>query len=175
MARNVEIKARVESFDLLIDKVSAIADKGPMEIRQHDAFFNCAEGRLKLRILSEHSGELIFYQRTNNKGPKESYYLISPTDSPETLMKLLSAAYGCLGQVRKKRGLYHAGRSRIHLDQVVGLGNFLEIERILDDEETAAAGMGEVWELLDAFGIQTADLVEGAYLDLIAQGGTSDA
>ncbi|MBW6510413.1 MAG: class IV adenylate cyclase [Desulfuromonadales bacterium] len=175
MARNVEIKARVEKVDLLIDKISAIADKGPIELSQDDVFFNCTEGRFKLRILSENRGELIFYRRADQRGPSESNYFISPTDSPETLYKVLSEACGCVDRVRKKRILYHVGRSRIHLDQVEKLGSFLEIETVLSEGEAAATGIREMHHLLDVLGIQAADLISGAYIDLIARSGIHDA
>ncbi|MFO7578004.1 MAG: class IV adenylate cyclase, partial [Pelovirga sp.] len=143
----------------------------PIELSQDDVFFNCTEGRFKLRILSENWGELIFYRRADQQGPSESTYFISPTDSPGTLFKVLSEACGCVEWVRKKRILYHVGRSRIHLDQVEALGSFLEIETVLSEEETVATGMREMSDLLDVLGIQTTDLIAGSYLDLKNQKG----
>ena len=75
MARNIEIKARVESIEALARKAAAIADEGPIEIIQDDTFFRCESGRLKLRAFSSEEGELIFYRRANQHGPKESFYL----------------------------------------------------------------------------------------------------
>jgi adenylate cyclase class IV len=92
MARNVEIKARIESIESLLPKVIAIADSGPTEIRQDDTFFSCPIGRLKLRSFSESDGELIYYERSNVPGPKESFYIISPTESVATLREALSFA-----------------------------------------------------------------------------------
>jgi len=62
MARNVEIKARIERVEFILPKVAAIADKGPVEIIQDDTFFACPNGRLKLRVVSPGEGELIFYR-----------------------------------------------------------------------------------------------------------------
>src|SRR6267378_8178724 len=78
MARNIEIKAHVESIEALAAKAAAIADEGPIEIIQDDTFFRCESGRLKLRAFSSEEGELIFYRRANQRGPKESFYLRSP-------------------------------------------------------------------------------------------------
>ena len=91
MARNIEIKARIESVALLTPKVAELASEGPIEIAQDDTFFNCVTGRLKLRAFSNDAGELIFYRRVNQTGPKESFYLRSPTSSPETLRESLIA------------------------------------------------------------------------------------
>jgi len=79
MARNIEIKAHIESVESLLPKVAAIANEGPIEIIQDDTFFTCDNGRMKLRAFSEEKGELIFYRRANQQGPKESFYVLSPT------------------------------------------------------------------------------------------------
>jgi len=148
MPRNVEIKARIESVDLLIPKVAAIADQGPTEISQNDTFFACPNGRLKLRTFSEHKGELIFYQRPDAPGPKESSYLIAPTSSPGELREVLWRAYGIVGRVRKQRTLFVAGRTRIHLDRVEELGDFLELEVVLTDGEATAVTIPRLsWHL----------------------------
>ena len=117
MARNIEIKARIESVALLTPKVAELASEGPIEIAQDDTFFNCVTGRLKLRAFSNDAGELIFYRRVNQTGPKESFYLRSPTSSPETLRESLTLAYGQVGRVRKYRTLFLVGRTRVHLTE----------------------------------------------------------
>jgi predicted adenylyl cyclase CyaB len=169
MSRNIEIKARIASIDALIPHVSAIADQGPVEIDQDDTFFACATGRLKLRTLSEDSGELIFYRRADTLGPKESFYVRAATSSPESLREVLSLAYGLAGRVRKHRTLYRCGRTRIHLDRVEGLGEFLELEVVLQEGESAAAGVQEADRLLARLGITVDQLVPDAYVDLIVR------
>ena len=57
MARNVEIKARIASIDAIAQTVAAMADRGPVEIRQDDTFFTCERGRVKLRARSATEGE----------------------------------------------------------------------------------------------------------------------
>jgi adenylate cyclase class IV len=167
MARNVEIKARVENVALLQPTVATLASEGPLEIAQDDTFFRCDNGRLKLRAFSLDSGELIFYRRTNQRGPKESFFLRSPTSSPETLRESLSLAYGQIGRIRKYRTLYLVGRTRVHLDRVEGLGHFLELEVMLVGDEPAETGVREAHELMDQLGVQPDQLIEGAYLDLM--------
>ena len=124
MARNIEIKARIESIEAITAKVAELADQGPIEIPQDDTFFVCKRGRMKLRAFSSTEGQLIFYQRPNQAGPKESFFLISPTASPDSLREALSLAYGQAGRVRKHRTLYLVGRTRVHLDRVENLGHF---------------------------------------------------
>jgi predicted adenylyl cyclase CyaB len=167
MARNIEIKARIENVALLTPKVAALASEGPLEIAQDDTFFKCASGRLKLRAFSNDGGELIFYRRGTQAGPKESFYLRSPTSSPETLRESLSLAYGQIGRIRKYRTLFLVGRTRVHLDRVEDLGHFLELEVVLVGDESAESGIHEASELMDRLGITPEQLIDGAYLDLL--------
>jgi predicted adenylyl cyclase CyaB len=167
MPRNIEIKARIENVALTGPKVAELASEGPLEIAQDDTFFACDNGRLKLRAFSNDSGELIFYQRLNQAGPKESFYIRSPTSAPESLRESLSMAYGQIGRIRKYRTLYLVGRTRVHLDRVEGLGHFLELEVVLVDDESPEQGIREASDLMDKLGIQPEQLIEGAYIDLL--------
>jgi predicted adenylyl cyclase CyaB len=169
MHRNIEIKARIGSVEALTPRAAAIADGGPIEIVQDDTFFVCAAGRLKLRTFSKEEGELIFYRRANQQGPKESFYLRSPTSAPETLRESLSLAYGQAGRVQKHRTLFLVGRTRVHLDRVVGLGHFLELEVVLDEHEPSEVGVREAHKLMAQLGVESSQLIEGAYVDLLAR------
>jgi len=168
MARNIEIKARIESVTSLLPRVAALATSGPTDIDQDDTFFRCENGRLKLRTFSAESGELIFYRRPEQFGPKESFYLISPTSSPGTLRQLLTLSHGQVGRVQKHRTVFLVGSTRVHLDCVKGLGDFLELEVVLQDGEKAETGIAEASALMKKLGIQSSQLIEGAYLDLLA-------
>ena len=166
MSRNVEIKARIVSVEALLPKVQAVADQGPFEIRQDDTYFACNAGRLKLRMFSSGQGELIYYRRADQQAPKESFYLRSPTTAPEVLRESLKLAYGQTGHVEKHRTLFLAGRTRIHLDRVSGLGHFLELEVVLEENESSDAGVREANELLAKLGVERSQLIEGGYVDL---------
>lgn len=169
MPRNIEIKARIENRNNLIARATRIADEGPIEINQDDTFFRCENGRLKLRIFSEHEGELIFYQRADEHGPEESFYLRSPTSTPVTLRDSLSMAYGQIGRVQKHRTLFLVGRTRIHVDVVEGLGEFVELEVVLKENESVDCGIDEAHSLMEQLDINPSQLVQGAYVDLITQ------
>jgi len=168
MSRNIEIKARLDNFDALQTRVAAIADKGPVELAQDDSFFRCETGRLKLRRFRDGTGELIFYQRPDETGPKASFYVVSKTSDPNSLCEALTRAYGVIGRVRKLRTLYRVGGTRVHLDDVEGLGRFVELEVVLDENESIASGRDTAVRIMSQLGIERSQLVEGAYLDLIA-------
>ena len=169
MPRNIEIKARVADMDALAARVAAIADAGPEQIPQDDTFFRCDDGRLKLRTYADGTGHLIFYRRPDEDGPKLSFYVLSPTASPDTLREALTHANGQQGRVIKHRTLYRVGRTRVHLDRVQGLGDFMELEVVLADDEAPAAGVSEAQALMLSLGIASDDLVEQAYVDLLRE------
>jgi len=171
MSRNIEIKAHIENVDALTARVAQFADDGPIEIAQDDTFFRCDSGRLKLRAFPNGTGELIYYRRANQCGPKESFYRLSPTSAPDSLREALSLAYGQVGRVKKNRVLFLVGRTRIHLDKVERLGHFLELEVVLADDECSDAGVREAHELMENFDVKPHQLIADAYVDLLARGG----
>ena len=167
MARNIEIKARIDSIDVLQARAATLARHGPELIEQDDTFFNCRHGRLKLRAFADGVGELIAYDRPDVPGPKTSTYQITRIADPDALRETLEHALGQAGRVKKQRWLYLIGRTRVHLDRVDGLGEFLELEVVLRDGEAAESGVAQAHALLKRLGVQPGQLIAGAYIDLL--------
>jgi predicted adenylyl cyclase CyaB len=174
MPRNIEIKARVTDLNIIADRLKALHIKKSAVIRQADIFFENPQGRLKLRRFSDHSGELIFYQRSDLKGPKTSIYDIYRTTDPAGLEKILRLAYPVLGEVEKTRDLYLTGPTRIHLDRVAGLGNFLELEVVMENGQPAEAGEQIARDLMRKLGVNPENCLEGAYIDLLTGSSATD-
>ena len=101
-------------------------------------------------------------------GPKQSLYTVVATSKPNELRKLLAGALGETVVVRKTRALYLIGTTRIHLDNVEGLGEFMEVEVVLEEGRDSEQGGEIAAGLLRRFGIGEADLVATAYADLLA-------
>ena len=112
-------------------------------------------------------GELIFYQRADQTGPKTSFYRITTTAEPDRLREVLTLAHGQTGRVIKRRTLWLVGRTRVHLDRVEGLGTFMELEVVLREDEPAGVGEREAQGLMAALGISAEALIDGAYVDLL--------
>lgn len=168
MPTNIEIKARIPSVAALLPQVRALGDDERLQlIHQDDTFFAVPHGRLKLRVFGDGTGELIHYLRLNAEGPKRSDYILSPVAEPESLREALIRACGLLGRVRKERLLALAGATRIHLDTVQGLGEFLELEVTLQDGQDPDEGVAEAHALMARLGVRPDQLVSGAYLDLL--------
>ncbi len=170
MPQNVEIKARVKNEEDFRNSAQLLSDTPGELIFQKDTFFQVPQGRLKLRDFGNGEGQLIRYHRPDATGPKVSDYSISPTQDPDGLVDLLSRVLPVVGVVQKNRTLFLAGRTRIHLDDVEGLGWFMELEVVLAENETPQQGETEARALMKSLGLDQDDLVEGAYLDLLLAG-----
>lgn len=167
MATNIEIKARINDLTTLKTRAEALSDTQVRSLPQEDTFFHVANGRLKLRVTAGEKGQLIYYERDDTAGPKRSDYTIFTTADPESLKGLLAAALGVRGVVRKQRWLYWVDNTRIHLDEVEGLGTFLELEVVLTSEQSAGEGRLIAEKLMAQLGVEPADLIDGAYIDLL--------
>ena len=167
MPTNIEIKARVHDMAGLRARAEAISDTPVQVIPQEDTFFHTPKGRLKLRQLQPDLAQLVYYERPDQDGPKRSSYHIFVTSDPQGLKTSLSLALGIRGVVRKTRYLYLAGQTRIHLDDVEGLGQFMELEVVLREGQSDADGQAIAEDLMARLGVRPADLLEGAYMDLL--------
>lgn len=167
MADNIEIKARLGDLQALQQVAESLSKSKCQVIRQEDTFFFAPYGRLKLRQSSADHGQLVYYLREDNRGPKHSEYYIFETDDPEALKGILTKAYGVRGVVRKVRHLYLVGQTRIHLDEVEGLGQFIELEVVLQPDQGEAQGLQIAQDLMDKLGITPEDLIDVAYIDLL--------
>lgn len=167
MPANIEIKARVRDFTAIKSRAEKLSGTPVEVIPQEDIFFNVPQGRLKLRVLAPDRGQLIFYNRLDQEGPKRSDYYISHTSDPENLKRVLELAYGIRGVVKKTRYLYLVGQTRVHLDDVEGLGQFMELEVVLREGQEDAEGQAVAEGLMASLGVERSDLLEGAYMDLI--------
>ena len=167
MPSNVEIKAYARNFEEIRLRTEALSDTQVEVIPQEDIFFNTEKGRLKLRILSIDRAQLIYYMRPDQEGPKRSEYHIYETPDPENLKRVLELAYGIRGRVKKIRYLYLVGQTRVHLDEVEGLGQFMELEVVMAPGQSEIQGQAIAEELMSRLGVERADLLEGAYMDLL--------
>lgn len=167
MGRNVEVKARIDDQGAVLARVRSLADSGPVELSQDDTFFACPTGRLKLRVLGDGTAELIHYDRGDAAAPKPCAYVIAPVTAPAGLRDVLARAYGAIGRVRKQRTVFLVGNSRIHVDRVEGLGDFVELEVVLSHADTDEHGVAVADELFDRLGVAKGQRVAGSYLDLL--------
>ena len=163
---NVEIKAIVNDPSFVRNYlVNSAIFKGTDE--QTDTYFNVKAGRLKLRE-GNIENNLIFYNRTNQAGPKSSHFNLVKIEDPKGLKDVLERSCGIKMIVRKKREIYYIGNVKFHIDEVPGLGSFIEIEagNILANR-TEAELLDQCNFYLKELGIKEEDLVSESYSDLL--------
>ncbi|MES1213222.1 MAG: class IV adenylate cyclase [Singulisphaera sp.] len=165
--RNIEIKARLRDLDRARQVARELVPERPQILQQTDTYYRCTQGRLKLRQFSAGTAELIAYARPDDDGPRLSQYHLLKIADAQTLDEALRTTLGVLVVVRKVREVYLHENVRIHLDEVEGLGAFLEFEAVLERTLTTATGEQQVRELCDLFTLAPADLIAGSYSDLL--------
>jgi adenylate cyclase, class 2 len=165
---NLEIKARCADLDAAREQAKALATSRVGIDRQTDSYFVTRRGRLKLRESSLSGGQLIPYLRPNQPGPKNSDYGVIPIEEPERVKALLTEILGVHRVVRKVREIWLHENVRIHLDEVEGLGSFVELEAVYDGApESLPAQERKVRFLMDRLGIREEDLVDVSYEGLL--------
>lgn len=185
--RNLESKARApQGLDVLRQRLRDLGARHQWTCEQVDTFFHTAHGRLKLREIRCHGrllrAELIPYLRPDSPGVRESHFVVLPVTRPDLTLTLFGQLLGVAATVRKTRQLWllHDGQVRVHLDQVAGLGEFVEIEAVVETEGTAPAENAprqafcrqqeaRVRELLTYLGVAEQDLLGVAYVDLLTR------
>jgi adenylate cyclase, class 2 len=166
--QNIEIKARCADASFIRNYLlqNEAIFKGVDE--QTDTYFNTNNGRLKLRQ-GAIENSLIFYKRDNSAGPKLSeVYLVQVEKNSEPLKELLMHANGVKVVVKKKREIYFIENVKFHIDEVDGLGSFVEIEAIDKDGTLGLEKINEQCAYYVAqFNIQPTDLLTHSYSDLL--------
>ena len=140
MARNLEFKVRFESLDTLLPKLTDLKATHRETIHQVDTYFQNPKGRLKLRETDESDeGWLIYYERPNELESRYSIYQLCKIADPAALKALLDAALGVKTIVKKQRTVWMYNNTRIHLDIVADLGEFVELETVFQGQTETEA------------------------------------
>ena len=170
MSRNVEIKARCADLDAARERAREAGAEFARVERQRDTYFRCKEGRLKLREVESDGGrraELIDYVRADEGGPRVSRYTVKPVRFPGLLRRWSAWRRGVLVEVIKRRELWLWRGVRIHLDEVSGLGSFVELEAVVDHIGDEAEAGKRCQAMIDRIGIGEEDMLGVSYSDLL--------
>jgi homotetrameric cytidine deaminase len=155
---NLELKARDPDPAASLERALALGAEDRGELAQRDTYFGRARGRLKLRQQTPGDAELIQYRRPDDDGPRTSEFRLVPVGEAEALREALDAALGTLVTVDKRRRLLLFDGVRIHLDEVEGLGSFIELESVNGDPAKLERLRAE---------LALADPLPGSYSDLL--------
>jgi len=171
---NVESKTRATDLEAVARVVARLGARYEGLLDQVDTYFRVPQGRLKLRETSHRapdrrvstSCELIRYERPDATGARVSRYERTEIDDAESCRARLLADHGLRGCVRKRRELWMLDSTRVHLDRVEGLGDFVELETVSAGVPGAADRLAHD-RLSVALGLDSDATVEGSYIDLL--------
>ena len=168
---NLELKAHDRDPAATAARCLALGATDGGVLRQTDTYFAARRGRLKLRVEEGAlGGELIAYRRDNATEAVKSGYVLAAVAAPEELAEALDVALGTVVVVSKRRHLFLWDGVRIHIDEVEGLGGFVEFEAVLPDAGDLATARAKVDRLRTELEISEDALVAVGYSDLLIDG-----
>ena len=176
--RNLELKVQCDEATFAAVSARAGALGELHRLLQRDTYFTVPHGRLKLREIREEGeapfAELIGYSRPDLEGSRWSTYhrAVIAACEVEAMQEALGSTIGTRIVVEKQRDVVLVKQTRIHLDNVTGLGHFIELETVIDGalfDENAAI---EHAAIIAAIGIGDLPPVGGSYSDLLEAAAT---
>jgi predicted adenylyl cyclase CyaB len=134
---------------------------------QVDIYFDVNNGRLKLRQ-GNIECHLIFYNRQNQAGPKQSDVVLYKPQDAENLKDILRAANGVKVVVDKQRKIFFIDNVKFHIDKVEGLGSFMEIEAIDKDNSIGTDRLHEQCKFyMTLLKVKEENLLTSSYSDML--------
>ena len=164
--QNLEAKFKLDDLERAAKQAEGIGYRFKATLLQCDTFFRVPAGKLKLREEGS-SAWLIFYGRQDSRNLQLSSYEIVPIAEPEKFHQMMTQALGTIATVKKTRILMMRDHIRLHLDRVESLGEFGEIEAVLDEHIDAEGSRPGVDELLRVLGVSPAHLIEKSYFEML--------
>lgn len=165
--KNIELKIVLPNSKAVIRNLKNIKAQFIEKLNQTDTYFNCQSGRLKLREANSKKFELVYYRRPDIKKSKVSDYQVLSINKNqlEGIKYIFSQAYGERVIVKKERNLWLYKNTRIHIDKVKNLGNYLELETVI--KKGLLSAKKEHKEIIDLLRINNAKKVDVSYSDLL--------
>jgi adenylate cyclase, class 2 len=162
--RNVELKAHDLDPPRSLRVCLGLGAEDCGWLHQRDTYFRVPSARLKLR---EQNGtaEMIYYERRDVATERESHYQIATVGDANAMKKAMAAKFGVLVVVEKARHLLLRRTIRVHLDEVRGLGSFIELEAVTEPDSEPSGEYRNIAELRKALGITDARVLAGGYSD----------
>lgn len=168
MRTNLEVKTPIENYAGLKKKTKQLGEKFKRisyhREKQKDIYYDIKNGRLKLRIINEKSGSLIYYNRSSRTRKRVSNYIISVTKDFNELHDIMKRFHGVKITVEKTREIFVYDNIRIHLDKVKNLGNFLEFEVIFDNLNKAKQ---QLKYLIEYYKLNENNFIKESYSDML--------
>lgn len=173
--KEIEIKARIRHPEEVVKKLGGMGCPFSNSIRQTDTVYTKIVGNVEeyltndhyLRIREKSDGRFVFtFKKPLSKTVlTKAEYETEIKDAKEFEQALLHMGYKPANKVIKKRRTGYINDIEICIDEVVGLGSFIEVEKKTDQDETEVRK--ELNSFLDTLGVSVDDQVHKGY-DIMA-------
>lgn len=162
---NLEFKAELRDVAVARGIARSLHAAWIAEVQQVDTYYRVPSGRLKKREQFGEPVEMIHYERPNRSSPKLSKFEIYTEEQARE--RFGSTPLPVWTIVRKTREIFVLNHTRIHLDRVEGLGNFLELESIVSKQHDQSKCALDIAKLRQAFGPVLGEAIDCSYSDLL--------
>lgn len=166
---NIEFKAHTKNIKTAEEKLLTLDPLFIGEDLQTDTYYKVPHGRLKLRE-GNIENALIYYERENLAGSKQSNVILYPHIPSAQLKILLEKVHGVKVVVTKRRRIYFIDNVKFHFDTVDNLGEFIEVEAIDKDGTIAVSTLQrQAEEYSNFFEITSQDFIDLSYSDMLVE------
>jgi adenylate cyclase class 2 len=167
MEKEIEVKAKVDDFQNLLKKLTDLGCVFTEPATQDDTIFinydrpfiEFKTGDSFLRIRKTNGKTIFTFKRGEEMNSIEREFTVSDAEQLKDTLVFL----GFRPEVRvvKTRRKTKYKDYEICLDEVKGLGNFIEIEKITDED--AETAQNEMTDFLSSIGVESKDRVMNGY------------
>ena len=161
---NFEIKTKIDNQSEILERIKKIGAVYKEKMNQTDYYFKTGTNKEKIREISDREMYLISYKRTERKGKKDSNYTITTLSLEQKESFLKNNRLLCM--VSKARQLWMYKNTRIHIDNVDELGDFVELETVIINI-SEDQGLEEFNEVISKLKIDLEKTEPYSYSDLI--------
>ncbi len=163
----IEIKAYCDNREEVIQKIITLGGRFKERLVEHDTYFNhpcrdfaTTDEALRIRVTDRR--KILTY-----KGPKigektktrfEEEVDFNHLESMKTV--LLRLGFNEVDDVVKKREIYYVNDIEICVDEVVDLGNFVELEKRGEEKEATEKELFSLAKKLDLYRFETRSYLE---------------
>lgn len=171
--KNIELKVKITNRLAMTQLIQKLGAEKRGILRQTDTYFDASKGRLKLREeKSREDADLIFYSRQDKRASRLSEYDILKIAGKDVKMmkRFLDKSLSVKVIVKKERTLFIHRHTRIHLDRVTNLGDYLELETVMTEQQLTEAKR-EHMSIIKALGLDSCEKISVSYSDLLMSNG----
>jgi predicted adenylyl cyclase CyaB len=159
----LDLKIRHDDLESVRERLKSLGARLQAKIHQIDTYYQCRDGKLKLRENLGVGSELIYYERERIKGVRKAKIISFKVEDVKACRQILAKITKPVKFIEKVREIYHFDNIKIHLDEVKGLGRFVEFECENVNEEIRKRFLN----LISKLGLNKDNLVEGSYSDMV--------